>query len=738
MGNKRVFVTLGIFGALLVSSAVYAADYWTGDGGRGMSLVIMEPKSNNLPSEQQYFTSLVQGYFVTTLSTYSAIAVQDRMHAEDVMRQAELQNESGVQDIGKILEVNHVLTGSITKTSTAFALTIQIIRVSGNSTAASHSANYTLQEIEDKTAVNKASLDLLGKMGVTLTTLAKTQLQQAASRQDIQGQTALAQGIEAQRKGDEIRATALYNQAWAIDPSRMEAANRVSIVSASIRTGNIGNDRRNDIQWRNDWRARLEETERYFDTFFKTFNQPYALVWTNAPQYGDTNYRDETVPVSYTVELLEQSNWTDPVMKTVNTVWQGLNATGKKAAWGFEDWPRSSVSNVYPFGDGNKRFTIAVELVNDQKKVVARQTFEVRGRWEFSFNLDSWGIRSFTSSGQAAQTVRFTVKAGDLPDNDGSLTLNFTTVNGAPAADASKNGVLMITTRSEYRNLAGFDLAGYDRDGYNRNGYNSSGYNRAGYNAAGYDRDGYNRAGYTAAGFGRDGYDQAGYNQAGYDRSGFNRNGFDRKGLTADGSRYDTAGFDRYGYDRDGYNAKGYDQNGYNKRGRDREGYNKSGYKRWSPVSSVLECLYTFHTGFGNGAAHGFTFGLLGLYSSFSYDKAVSEKLVYDSSTGNEETETTTDLSLGEFVVGYTLNVMPTKKGRVWGLGVSLGAGRNNLENQLVMETGLQFRVTRLEIRGAYRTVGFKDSSFTMSVGWCFGLEIRQHSRYTGKTARRD
>jgi TolB-like protein len=690
--KKRLCVALGILGALLGLPAVYAADYWTGDGGRGTSLVVMEPKSNNLPSEQQYFTSMVQGQFATTLSTYSDIAVQDRMHAEDVLKQFDLQNESGVQDIGKALEVDYVLNGNITKTSTAFALTIQIIRVQGQRTVASHSANYTLQEVDDRIAVNKATFDLLGKMGVTLTALARTELQEAASQQDSQWESLVAQAIDAQRKGDEIRATALYNQAWAIDPSRMEAENRVSILSANIRTGNIGEDRRNDIQWRNAWKARLEETERYFDNFFKTAKQPYALVWTNVLQIGETNYRDETVPVSFTVELLERANWTDPVMKTVNTVWQGLYATGRKEAWGFDYWPRNSVSNVSPFRDDSKRFTIAVELVNDQKKVVARQTFEVRGRWEFSFNLDSWGIRSFTSSGQAAQTIRFpSVKASDLPDKEGGLTLNFTTVNGMPATDASKNGILMITTRNEYRDFAGFDLSGYDRDGYDRAGYRA-GFDRDGFNRDGYDREGFSRSGYTAAGVGRDGFNRDGYDAAGYDRSGFDRNGFNRNGSMADGSQYDTAGYDR---------------NGYNTRGRDREGYSISGYK-WSPVSSYFELLATSY----DESRSGLTIGLFGLYGSFSLSR--------DDVDANGDAVSPGDV----FVVGYTINALPKKRGQnseiPWGLGAFLGAGRNNAAGQLILEAGLQLRYFIFEIRGIYRLTGFSESSFSYSLGLCF------------------
>jgi hypothetical protein len=700
MRNKGLFIALGILGASLFSTPAYAADYWTGDGGRGRSLAVNEPRSIGLPPGQT-LTTLVQGYFAATLGMYSAIDVQNRMNTEAILKEAELQNESSVQDIGKALRVDYLLVGDITRTSSALVLNIEITRVQDNRAIARHSAAYTQEEIEDKTAVNKAALDLLGQMGVTLTALARAELQQAASRQNIQGQTALAQGIVAQRNGATVEAMTLYYQAAALDPSLLEAANRVSIVSADIRTGNIGQDRRNDIQWRRDWQARLEETERYFDTFFRTFNQPYALIYTTELQYGDTNYRDETLPVSFTVELLEHSNWTDSVLKTVNNVWQGLNATGRKTEWGFENWPRSRISNVSPFGNGSKRLTIAVELVNDQGKVIARQTFEERGRWDFSFNRDA-GIQSFTSSGEAAKTIRFpAVKADDLTEG---LTLQFTTVNGVPVADASKTGLLMITTRSSYRDTAGFDALGYDREGYNRAGYNTSGYNRAGYNAEGYDRNGYNRAGYNASGYNRAGFNEAGYDRTGYNSGGFDREGFNREGYRADGSRYNTAGYDKDGYDKGGYNQ---------------EGYNRSGYKRWSPVSSYFEILYTFRPDLDGRAAHGFTIGLLGAYGSFA-SNSNNINLIISNIYGFIYN---CIYECDEFVVGYTLNLLPEKKSdTLWRLGVPLGLGRNTLGNQLVLETGLQLRFSWFEIRGTYRTVGFRDSGFTISAGLCWGL----------------
>jgi hypothetical protein len=717
MRNKGLFVVLGILGASLFSTPVYAADYWTGNGGRGTSLAVNEPRSIGLPPGQT-LTTLVQGYFAATLGTYSAMDVQNRMNTETILKEAELQNESSAQDIGEALRVDYLLVGDITRTSSAFALNIEITRVQNNRAMARHSATYTQEEIEDKTAVNKAALDLLEQMGITLTALARAELQQAASRQTIQGQTALAQGIVAQRNGATVEAMTLYYQAAALDPSLLEAANRVSIVSADIRTGNIGQDRRNDIQWRRDWLARLEETERYFDTFFRTFNQPYALVYTTELQYGDTNYRDETLSVSFTVELLEQSNWTDPVLKTVNNVWQGLNATGRKTEWGFENWPRSRVSNVSPFGNDSKRLTIAVELVNDQGKVIARQTFEERGRWDFSFNRDV-GIQSFTSSGEAAKTIRFpAVKADDLTEG---LTLQFTTVNGVPVADASKTGLLMITTRSSYRDAAGFDILGYDQEGYNHAGYNTSGFNRAGYNEAGYDRNGYNRAGYNVAGYDRNGFNWAGYNAAGYDRNGYNEAGYDREGYNRGGYNregYDRSGFNGEGFNKEGYradgsryNTAGYDKDGYDKKGYNQYGFNRSGNRRWSPVSSYADALFT-RSVWGRvdegGEGDGFTVGILGAYASFSYN----------------------DDALGEFVGGYTLNLLSRKNEKQddglksWGVGVPLGLGINTLENQLILEIGFQLRMDWWELRGTYRAVGFRDNGFTMSAGLCIGPEL--------------
>jgi hypothetical protein len=443
---KKKIVALGVLGALLVSTAVYAQNY-TGDGGRGKSLAVSEPRGIGLQPADQTLTTLVQGYFATTLGTYSAINVQNRMNTEAILKEAELQNESSAQDIGKILEVDYLLVGTITRTSTAFALTIEITHVQDNRAMARHSGTYTRPQIEDRTAVNRATLDLLGGMGVTLTALARAELQQAASPQTIQGQTALARGIVAQRNGTEVTALSYYYQASVFDPSLLEAANRGSVMTANIASGNIGNDTRNDIAWRRDWLARLTETEQYFDNLFKSSTPPYGLFYLTALERGSVDYTRETTSLSFKVNLHAFSAWFKLVPAAVlQAVRNGLDATGRKNDWGLANWPRQTVTNLNPFQERRNDFAIIFELVNDKNEVIGRQSLNLRGAWSFSFS--SANEVSVNYQENNLQTVTFSaVDANKITD---TLTIRVAGVNGANPETVTRNGSLQITALSEF------------------------------------------------------------------------------------------------------------------------------------------------------------------------------------------------------------------------------------------------------------------------------------------------
>jgi hypothetical protein len=302
------------------------------------------------------------------------------------------------------------------------------------------------------------------------------------------------------------------------------------------------------------------------------------------------------------------------------------------------------------------------------------------------------------------------------------MDLRFTTVNNVPVADASKNGLLTITTRALYRDGAGFN-------------YDGGGYGWDGYDPTGYDRDGFNKEGYDRGGFNKEGYNRDGLNKEGYDRNGFDRWGFNKEGYTVDEALYDKNGFnkegwnedgfDRDGYNAEGYNTAGYDRAGYDKKGYGGDGYNRSGNKRWSPVpaSTSFELLVTLRL--GSNFIPGFTVGLFGAYGSFSFGSVESDEPSVESD--EPSTDDSDDFSPSEFVVGYTLNLQ-SKKGAEFlsGWGLPLGIGYNTLRNQLVLEIGLQLRGVKpyarraagIELRGTYRLIGFRDHGFTISFGW--------------------
>ena len=455
--NKKIIAP--VFGVMLlscaVSRAVYAADYWTGDGGRGKSLAVMEPEGKGFSKEDQTLPTLVQGHFNTTMKTYSGIEIKDRVNSENILRERELQEDSSVRDIGEALKTDYLLLGTITRTSSAFAFNISITRVQDTVIAASHSGTYTRQEIENQIAVNKATLDLLGKMGVALTAKAKAELQQAANQQAIQGQTLLAKGIDAQRNGTVVEAMSYFYQAASYDASLSEAASRVNILAANITSGNMGADIRNDIQWRDQWRARLAEAERVYADFMK--QQPvYFLVYDANLKHGETNYANNTVPISgVTIDLLPDAAWfntTWGVVKMVNVVREGLLATKQAEKWGLGRWPASTVGNS-PFGDRDQRFEVAVELVNADGKTIGSERVTMRSGYnvEWTGDYNNRSIRLLYPRLEGGRSLGFSrVNAYDITDR---LTVRIASIDGAAAETAAKAKGVNILTEAEYARL---------------------------------------------------------------------------------------------------------------------------------------------------------------------------------------------------------------------------------------------------------------------------------------------
>jgi uncharacterized protein (TIGR02145 family) len=420
---------------------------YTGSGGKGISLTVYVPQSTGLEKNQSYIPALVQGEFVSNFLNYSPISVLDWERLDDIyvklVDEAYDDKAEAKQDVvlGRLAPTSHFLTGNITKTATGYNIKANITATADKMTVAAYSGTFTFAELDNLTGVRRASLELLKNMGVELTEKAKQKLAGAAEANTVLAQTALAKGVTAQRQGTSVAALSYYYQAASFNPALKEAAKRSSVMAANIKSGNIGADVRNDILWRKNWMARLKETEEAYYEMINGADPPYTLYYSNDIKTGKVDYQTETMDLSILINLSSNVAWFKSMrqaLQAAQSVLDGLNATNRKGEWGLDGWPRRGVSETNPFASA-KRYdmTVAFELVNQQGRVIGRQT--VRLNPEFSISTNNVDFSDIM------ETVKFNgVKANDISDN---LTIRVASVNGGPPQSARFTITAKITEK---------------------------------------------------------------------------------------------------------------------------------------------------------------------------------------------------------------------------------------------------------------------------------------------------
>jgi hypothetical protein len=355
--------------------------YFTGDGGRGKSITILPPKGSGLAQNQAYLPDFVANELVSNFNSFSAMTLFDRVNNQkqydELLSGFYADTDKAGLDLGHLSSTDYMLLGTITKTTSGYALQLTINSNSDKTTAAAYSAAVSVAELDNLSGVRRASLDLLQKMGVQLTAQAQTELTEAATAGRVNAQTAMAQGIAAQRQGNTVETMARFYEAASIDPSLAEAVTRVNAMSSTIRTGRIGDNIRNDIAWRREWIKLFEDASAW-----SRANPPrYTAEFYYDPKLSEPrniNYQNETVDFifQYGMRPFEISSLT-PAWKIREDLKAGLKATGR-SVWGID--PRD-----YDF-QGNKPWNRAYvadfELLNDKGKIIA--TYYVPAEPSFS------------------------------------------------------------------------------------------------------------------------------------------------------------------------------------------------------------------------------------------------------------------------------------------------------------------------------------------------------------------
>ncbi|MDR1786804.1 MAG: hypothetical protein LBR23_10150, partial [Spirochaetaceae bacterium] len=711
-----------------------------GDGGGGNSLAILVPAGKGLAKDQDYLPTLVQGELVSNFSAYSTLGVLDRMQLD--AQYSEIYSgyyddaAKGVYDLGHLPPTTYIMGGAITRTASGYALQLQITRTADKMTAASYSGTCTFAELDNLTGIKRASLELLIQMGVPLSDAQKAELASAASRNNVEAQIALAQGIMATQKSrgqTTFESLQYMYQAQALDPALAEAAGRLASfettaltvpelalpVLEAASTGNIGEDARNDVaRYRAERAGIIEQQEFYLSQRTTLLDQQKILLAKQAglikllaeaddfyekhppfdiyydpglEQVGTTDVRRETVSMRFRVQSVPRGGSFD----AIQSILLGL----EQLRIGFRDINNALDKTQEELGKVN---TLGAEKYA-VKPVAGVQAEDKTGG-------NTWALPKWTGG----KGRRFAISA--VLRNENGKTIGSTKATlfnplienhvfspdiatAAPVfADVNVNDITDTLT------IVITNVNGMSAEAAGRNGYIS-----------------------IAASTALDTFHSPYAAQSGPGDDLLDDDGFDRAGIhQATGTPYGP----------DGYNIKGKDKDGYGRDGLNWYGLTREENKWGFQIEPVL-------LGWGNfyetGSMMGQRIELCGIYLSTSSDSAIVLVPLVAPIVGPVSVQGGVGGERVAIVAGISINVLPRM------LFMSIGGGARLLyeeyynenshskytrskDTQGILELGLKFyplpwlwSYSRwLYVLGTYRLVGFEEHAFTVGAGFAW------------------
>jgi len=421
---------------------------FTGTGGSGMTLAILEPAGNGLSEdEQRWMPPLVQGAMTGDFNLHSAITIVDRQNLETILEQQGLSmsghfSEDDFIRIGHIANAHYVLTGAITRTATVYMLEFAVTNVqTGVRRASRPPAPASLQALEDLSAVRAATADILGQLGVSLTARGRQELARPLDIAAAQAQTALARGITAQRQGLEVEALSHFIQAGVHNPELWEAEDRLEMLTVSLARSDFGAGARQDIVWRRQWLERLQSAETFFINY--TQRQSHFLVYDpNSIREGTINHQNETMELRFWMSLAPDPAWASTINQVIAHMASGLIETGRAEAWGL-NWPYSPLSPSPPFANRENNLTVVAEIINDRGIGIARQTVSIPA----GFNIHSRISRRIIPKQWEGDVVFPAVDVNQVTER---LGIRIASINGAPTANAARQTGVTAMSNAEF------------------------------------------------------------------------------------------------------------------------------------------------------------------------------------------------------------------------------------------------------------------------------------------------
>jgi hypothetical protein len=248
---------------------------YTGDGGRGITIVVPAPTIQNHSASEAWIPQLFQDSITGNLVRCSAMTVIDRANEQLILAEQNISASENYSDddyirMGNLTNAQYIVAGKITRIAGNYSVSFRINQTETNEIKTAFNKSYSARDIETGLAPKEVVRQLLDGMGVQLTE-AGEELLRTPNETQTRALVQLSRGMAAEKNGDLVESLAHFTGAIEADPNMREASLHIQNFSDTIPAG--------DIRERAAWALRQKEKwERIFSDL-KTYTREQLPVF---------------------------------------------------------------------------------------------------------------------------------------------------------------------------------------------------------------------------------------------------------------------------------------------------------------------------------------------------------------------------------------------------------------------------------------------------------------------------
>ena len=179
----------------------------------GSAIAIPTPEFKNANKGDAWMSQFLQDSLTSQFASLSGMTVLDRKNEDVAITEQKLQERGyttfeNAVEIGKMTNAQYVLAGSIQRLPTRYALTFRVNDIETNEVKSAFSGQYTVQDIENGTAIQDIISKLFDGLDIPITDKQLAGISNNSSA--LYGTKTLAQGMMAENTGDLVEAVSYF------------------------------------------------------------------------------------------------------------------------------------------------------------------------------------------------------------------------------------------------------------------------------------------------------------------------------------------------------------------------------------------------------------------------------------------------------------------------------------------------------------------------------------------------